>query len=301
MAITYNCPGCGDEFRFADDMRGHVAHCRNCGEHFRVQGESDSISPALEAPPPDEIVIVKDQSPSRVRQGFRLGFGMFFGFIVGGVAVVMVAVLLCVGCLMIVSNMGTSPNKEFGSVAGAVGGAEKLAQPKIIALSEKQESAPLPLYSEATVGGYLAVRVIAVELVGIDLMAGERGKTVLKKGEQLDRPGLGEYLAVRLHIDNRSADRKADYEGWGFANFRTGLARLEDGRGNHYGQINWGPEYTLAGQARAQSIYPRGAVDELLAFEKPIDKSGDLVLTLPQKTLGGEGEIKFLVPKSIIK
>jgi hypothetical protein len=75
---------------------------------------------------------------------------------------------------------------------------------------------------------------------------------------------------------------------------------LTDNFGNGYKQVNFGLGSRVDGQVHSESIYPGKAISDLLVFEKPLDTAQYLLLELPAKNFGGQGRLRFKIPKSMI-
>jgi hypothetical protein len=121
-------------------------------------------------------------------------------------------------------------------------------------------------------------------------------KDVLREGQSKDA-----LLMVKLELLNQSATRKLEYRGWAGRDFALGrdYATVKDNFGNGYKRISFGFSSQPVGAVeRTESIYPNKSVTDVLVFEPPLDTATHLDLELPAKNFGGEGMLRFRVPKS---
>jgi hypothetical protein len=79
------------------------------------------------------------------------------------------------------------------------------------------------------------------------------------------------------------------------------VPRLTDNLGNRYKRITFGLGTTVVGRVNQESIHPGKTVDDVLVFEEPLANADVLRLGLPASAFGGTGEIKFEIPKSMIR
>lgn len=107
-------------------------------------------------------------------------------------------------------------------------------------------------------------------------------------------------LLVGLRLENISTDRLVHYYGWG--RITIGGPDLTDDLGNEYMPENFGLS-DLRGQIRAESIRPGTWVDDLLAFQRPVDGIAWLRLELPGDAVRGSegGPVRFHIPAGMIR
>jgi len=110
MRVT--CPYCGVVGKGPSNSEGKTIHCGSCKQAFTVESPIHANTLTYESEP--------------VRQtSFNKGFGATWGVLTAlGLAGMVIVACGCIGLLfMLNTTMGTSANKTFGQVAGAVGGA----------------------------------------------------------------------------------------------------------------------------------------------------------------------------------
>lgn len=110
-----------------------------------------------------------------------------------------------------------------------------------------------------------------------------------------------ELLSVYVEVHNLSTSKKLSYETWQGAQFsvRRDHATLTDNFGNAYKRINFGFGTEISGQVRSDSLYPNKSISDVLVFESPIDDTEHLDLELPADNFGGEGMLRFRIPRKM--
>ncbi len=133
---------------------------------------------------------------------------------------------------------------------------------------------------------YVAVLTLETEHVDVN----DFGKTTSRD----------KHLVIRVGIFNKSETRKVDYAGWG-AVYGGGdnPPELVDNFGNTYPRVHFGLGSRIEGQVRSESIYPGKNLIDLLVFAIPIDKAEYLRLRLPADNLGGRGDVRIQIPRSM--
>ena len=77
-------------------------------------------------------------------------------------------------------------------------------------------------------------------------------------------------------------------------------ASIKDDAGNEYKRCQFGIGTRVVGQVHgSESIYPNKTVADLVIFEPPIDACKYLILELPASAFGGEGTLRFNIPRSM--
>lgn len=110
------------------------------------------------------------------------------------------------------------------------------------------------------------------------------------------------FLVIRVQISNTGTSRKLDYQSW--ADGPSGPSRhaptLKDSAGRVYKQRTFA-QAAVAGQALNGFIFPRKALDDAIVFYPPTGRFEYLRLELPLSAVGGEGQVRLQVPKSMVK
>jgi hypothetical protein len=107
-----------------------------------------------------------------------------------------------------------------------------------------------------------------------------------------------DYLLLLVEIANRSTTRKIQYSSW---NLRGERPRLTDNLKNPY-LLQVAPGGGIfEGQQRVKSIYPEKTTEDLLVFERPVDKARSLRIQLPAAAFEGTGTGYIEIPMSMVK
>ncbi len=105
------------------------------------------------------------------------------------------------------------------------------------------------------------------------------------------------YLMVRVRVKNESETKKVDYKTW-MASLAT---KLSDEHNNSYKRAPVAEQepagVLVEGQVVEKSILPGEVTEDLLTFEAPIDRATELTLELPAQNVGGDGVLRFSLPK----
>jgi hypothetical protein len=159
-------------------------------------------------------------------------------------------------------------------------------QPAPVAEARK----PTPIYVDASKGqegtlGAIRVSVSSAKVSSVPL-------NVLGEQTQSEQP----HLTIGLRLRNVSDTRKVNYSSYNSA-FLSNLA-LKDNFGNSFQRVMFGFGTDVVGQAQSQAIYPGKWVDDVLVFEKPIDKAEFLLLTLSGENVESKDEsVIFVLPR----
>ena len=107
------------------------------------------------------------------------------------------------------------------------------------------------------------------------------------------RGAKAQYLVLTLELANASKDRKVDHAGW-----RPGAAvRLTDDR---QPPNTYALKLGYAGREGPEAIYPGESIEDRLVFDKPVDTAKRLRLQLPAAAFGGQGMVKFEIPREMV-
>ena len=162
------------------------------------------------------------------------------------------------------------------------------AEEKSEIAKEKSEIQWTDATAESIRRGDLSVKILSAQ-IGRPRLA--------RSGGRFARPTEA-VLTVRLQLRNESQTRKLEYAGWGTGQFAAGV-KLTDDLGNAYSQKSW-KGATPDGQLAQESLYPGKAVEDILVFQKPVEKAGILQLRLPASAFGQKQTLDFAVPMSMV-
>jgi hypothetical protein len=113
-----------------------------------------------------------------------------------------------------------------------------------------------------------------------------------------------DLLMIRLELLNTNPTKKVEYKTWAGRDFSfdRDYATLQDNFGNIYKRITFGfGSFPIGAVDRSDSIYPDKTMTDVLVFELPLDTAAHVDLELPASNYGGEGMIRFRIPKKYIK
>lgn len=135
------------------------------------------------------------------------------------------------------------------------------------------------------------VTSVSVERVAVTV----RGKAMLSPRSA---------LVVRVRIRNTGAFRRIDYQAWPEAGPEAGQSGLSltDETGRSYRRQVFGPGTMLTGHIERAPLTPGKAAEAVLVFEvPPLARLQELHLELPASAFGGDGTIKFRLPRDMIQ
>jgi HEAT repeat protein len=138
------------------------------------------------------------------------------------------------------------------------------------------------------------VRVRVTE-VTIDHVRGKDGGGEFVSSEK--------HLAVRVRLENLGDRRAITYDGWGTAGTAASdqVPRLHDDLGAACKRVTFGAGALATGQVESASVAPGASVQDLLLFEPPADATRPLRLELPARNFGGTGQVRFAIPREMVR
>ncbi len=216
-----------------------------------------------------------------VRQGRGIGFplaGSITGF--AGIGIAVLWLTICSGLL-------GSANKAVSEVSKE--------REKRVEQAKKESEAP-ENWADATKTSLqrsdveVWLSAARVEFIRLDMLG--------QDGQSQDK-----NLAIYIKIKNKSTTKKINYESWGGQDRLIEKHRpfLEDNFGNKYRGVSFGFGTKVVGQIKDVSIHPDQVIDDLLVFETPLANVQYLRLTLPASAFGGNGDLRFQIPESVIQ
>jgi hypothetical protein len=102
-----------------------------------------------------------------------------------------------------------------------------------------------------------------------------------------------EWLIIRIRVANKSDTKKIEYDGWGRrSGFDEGpQATVIDNYKNSFRKFVTSDD--VEGQKGFESIYPGKIIEDILVFQKPIDKCRFVTLSLPGRHVDEKGVFAF--------
>jgi hypothetical protein len=134
--------------------------------------------------------------------------------------------------------------------------------------------------------------------VTVTIRSAAIGRAKAVDGEKRVADTQDDYLLVWIELANRSTTRKIQYTSW---NVRGTKPQLADDLKNPYNLQAAPVGTTFDGQQRVKSVYPEKTVEDLLVFERPVDRAKSLRLQLPAGAFEGNGTGYIEIPMSMVK
>lgn len=134
--------------------------------------------------------------------------------------------------------------------------------------------------------------------VCIERVAVERVKLKDVLGDAESKETL---LTIRIGITNRNKSKKPSYTTWDPEFARDDSAILRDNFDNSYKRVFFSAMTQVIGHVRSETLYPNKTIKDILVFETPLETVGFMMLKLPAKNFGGEGEIIFKIEGVMIE
>jgi hypothetical protein len=120
-----------------------------------------------------------------------------------------------------------------------------------------------------------------------------------REASMVENPDDG-YLFLQVRLENEKGEDPVEFQRWSDAiRQQRGVPKLIDGQGNEYAAVSFG-ELRLPGQPGPSNLHRFETLTDLLVFKKPVDGFEYLELTLSASALGGEGQMRFEIPKSMV-
>lgn len=140
------------------------------------------------------------------------------------------------------------------------------------------------------------------DLAVVQFVSASVGKVPLVdfRGE-VSGQSVDDLLMVRIRIINKSDVKKIEYRSWGDAEFydKHG-ATMVDEFDNSYSRSRFGISSRPEGRTARESIYPEKSIEDVLVFDRPVDKSQFIVLKMPKAAYGGSGDAYMKISASSI-
>jgi hypothetical protein len=134
--------------------------------------------------------------------------------------------------------------------------------------------------------------------VSVRILSAEIGRPRLVRATGRAARPTDEFLILRVQLQNENTTRKLEYRGWA-AGQSSGSVKLTDNFNNPYFQKSW-QSATIDGQLTAESLYPGKPVEDVLVFQKPLQKAETLRLLLPAAAFGEKGMLGFEIPMAMV-
>jgi hypothetical protein len=295
MPVKAACPSCHATLSVPSRLAGHRIDCPRCSAGVQVpaadppvllrEGITAKVG-AVMAPVADRL-----PAPGAVHGAPRPAISAHPALAVTVLVVGLVAFAASLVVLIGYLRRGDVPHRKADRPqAGAP------AQPQALAAEPAPPPAPPvpvvqgePEWHDASSGalafGDLSVRVTGLR---IDYLQIETYQKVTLKDK---------YLLVHIHVENRSETRKLFYRGWG--ELSADAPRLTDNFGNRYDRWPSSAAGRVVGEWRG-SLYPGKGMEDVIAFEGPVDRAEWLRLELPASAVEGEGVLRFHIPKALM-
>lgn len=108
------------------------------------------------------------------------------------------------------------------------------------------------------------------------------------------------FLFLRVLLENEHGEDSVEYHSWSDSvRQQRNIPKLIDDIGNEYPAMSFG-DFQLPGQISRSDLHRFEKLTDLLVFRKPQEGFAHLHLALSASALGGEGQIRFDIPKSMV-
>ncbi len=114
------------------------------------------------------------------------------------------------------------------------------------------------------------------------------------------QPPRDRSLVLGLRVTNSGIAGKVNYRGWATNSLSQERPVLRDDQGRTYPEKTFDFAWVIKGRASAAAIPPGKTLDDVLIFEAPPTTITYLRLELPGQSLGGEGQLRMEIPRSMI-
>lgn len=136
-------------------------------------------------------------------------------------------------------------------------------------------------------------RGVQVRVLGVT-----QGKTKIGPGkDKITKQG---WLQIRLSVRNLSIDRRLVYQSWSQASGEPAAA-AQLRADTSLPLRPWESELFLEGQTAQANLAPGQGLEDLLFFDPPPAEATSLFLELPASAWGGEGTLRFAIPRTMIR
>lgn len=167
-----------------------------------------------------------------------------------------------------------------------------------VAIPLEKPAAPRPELKWADVGEGAILPPVGVVIQHVVI-----GKVALRDSiRSATTKSAEDYLAVTFWVFNLSDAKKVNYRSW-HQEFTLGrdVAVLRDEFGNVYKRVGFGLGTQPVGAVKSESIYPKTNIEDVLVFERPVDKATRLELELPGGNCDVEGTFRFRFPTEPVR
>jgi len=137
--------------------------------------------------------------------------------------------------------------------------------------------------------GDVRVKIESVRLGQAPLISIVSGKTELTEDT---------HLQIEISVENTSDTRKIDYQPWDNGGE---VPRVADEFDNRYKPIEFGSTQPVGHKHESSALYPGKSLTDVFVFEEPVDQAKTLRLTIPARLFGGDGYVRFEIPRSMAK
>ncbi len=134
--------------------------------------------------------------------------------------------------------------------------------------------------------------------VTVKVLKAEIGRAKLIDGANRVSDSQDNYLLLTIEVANLSATRKIQYKSW---SLRDNQVRLTDDLKNPYTLQAAPGGASFEGQQRTKSLYPEKAVEDILVFERPVERARTLRLQLPAGAFEESGVGYLEISMSMVK
>lgn len=189
----------------------------------------------------------------------------------------------------------TKSLRDLLADAKVVRAADRVAAAQKVVDLEKEIAALKQAAAAPAAAPPVKPRGVSVKIgdVSVDVVDYGVGKVSLVRMGGDKSQSVEEFLWVRVRLTNNSDTRKINYRTWRGAGFSVGndVATATDDFDNALKRIGFGLTTTPENAVEhGDSIYPGKAIEDLLVFERPVDKAKGVKIELPRRNVEAKGD-----------
>jgi hypothetical protein len=146
--------------------------------------------------------------------------------------------------------------------------------------------------TSAVLQGEVAVGIVSAATKRLDVT--RAGKTAASPNEN---------VVIHVQVVLIGTTQKVEFDGWSGASFGDTRHKplLTDNLNKSYILRTFEPNTQVAGHERPKGLYPKLYADDYLVFDQLPEYAEYLQLDLPASAFGGQGTLRFRIPKSMIE
>ncbi|MCA9305428.1 MAG: hypothetical protein KDA16_02775 [Phycisphaerales bacterium] len=227
----------------------------------------------------------------------RSGSGMMIGGLVLNSIALFVAFFTSGAALLALSGLGASPNAKQSALQ-----TQSRQTPHTSDSTSSRGAATTQLTSwndwrQPLDAGDIRIRIRSVAIEPLTIVSDTR-----RTGESAMRDTAESFLVIQFSVENRSGTHILSYLTWAPNRYDSLIggakASLSDEHGNIYALQKMPDGVIVLGASGSQRIRPGESVNDLLAFEVPVDAAQVLYLQMGGENVGSNSGLSFEIRDS---